>query len=108
MIMTSNTCAANNKNFDDIPLTDIHGRKHYFKRASNKPGYFDIQDCQPLIDGRVPGRDGVLPSAVYYTNEEVADFITQAEVRQRRLEDAEAALRGWIEFRQAWSRKASK
>jgi hypothetical protein len=100
--------ATSNKNFDDFPLIDIHGRKHRFRRSQNRKGYYDILDCYPLTDGRVPNRDGLLPDAIYYTNEEVADLITQAEERQRRLEKTEQSLKEYIEFRRSWFRKPGK
>jgi hypothetical protein len=104
----NNTSKSQNKNFDDFLLMDIHGRNHRFRRTRNGKGYFDILDCYPLTDGRVPGLDGVLPDAIYFTNEEVADFITQAEQRQARLERAESALRERIDFRNAWARKSKR
>jgi hypothetical protein len=103
-----NSFTTSNKKFDDFQLIDIHGRNHRFRRARNGKGFFDILDCYPLTDGRVPGLDGVLPDAIYYTNEEVADFITQAEQRQARLERAESALREYIKFRQSWLRKGKR
>jgi hypothetical protein len=58
---------------------------------------------------RIPkGYAGIIPDAVWFSDEDVANLVAQEEERVERLERAEAALREWIDFRQAWSRKPSK
>jgi hypothetical protein len=93
-------------------LTDNDGRNYPFVRSFNqkRKGWFNIAKCEIIAkDKSVPkGYAGIIPDAVWFSDEQVADLVAQVEERAERLERAEVALREWIAFRQAWSRKPNK
>lgn len=107
LIMTNNTSAPKNKKITSISLTDNLGNDYLFVRTEGK-GWFNIAKHEVLTDSRIDPKYGLIPYAVHYTDEQVAELLAEAEERQDRLERTEASLREWIEFRQAWSRKPSK
>jgi hypothetical protein len=109
MIMTNNTSAALNKKFGDtFTLTDNYGNSHLFVRNWSRKGFFEIAKCEINTDGHIDDNDGLVPGAVLYTNEEVADLITESEERARRLENIESLLEEWINIRRSRSRKAKQ
>lgn len=72
-----------------------------------KKGFFDISECKIPTDNEIPGFDGVLINAKWYSNEEIADLLTELEeYDDKRLESVELSLREWIDIRRSRSRKA--
>jgi hypothetical protein len=103
-----NTSAASNKKFHSFTLTDGYGNSRLFVPRGNGKGFFEIARCEVLADGNVPNRDGVLPNAILWSNEEVADLLTEIESRERRLESIESLLKEWLGLRRARSRRAKQ
>jgi hypothetical protein len=101
---TENTSAALNKKFDSFSLTDKYGNTYLFVRSGK--GFFNIAKCEVLTDGHVDEDDGLVPNAILFSNEEVADLLTESEERARRLESIESLLEEWINLRRGRSRKA--
>ena len=112
MSSINNTSASKNKKFDSFSLTDDIGNSYLFVRSFNqkRKGFFNIAKCEVLAkDKSIPkGYAGIIPDALWFSDEEVADLVAQVKQRAERLERAEAALREWIEFRRSWSRKAKQ
>ena len=95
--------------FNTFSLTDNLGNSYFFVRSLRKQkGFFNIAKCEVLIDGKVPDRDGLVPDAVFFTNEQVADLITQSEAHTQRLENVQSSLEQWIDLRCSRSRKAKQ
>jgi hypothetical protein len=70
--------------------------------------FFDITYCrqQPLIDGQIDSNDGIMLDAVEVPVQEVADLVTEVEIRQKQLQDVETLLREWNHIRRAGTRKS--
>jgi hypothetical protein len=96
--VTSSYSAANQIKIssDTISVTDKFGNSCLFVRTWDR--WFNIAKCEVRPDG-------LIPDAVFFSNEEVDDLVAQSEEYQERLARTEASLRKWIDFRNAWSRK---
>lgn len=102
--MTIDTSAASNKKFDSLSLTDNYGNSYLFVRS--RKGFFNIAKCEVLTDGHIDENDGLVPKAILFTNEEVADLLAESEERARRLERIESLLEEWVNLRRGELRKA--
>lgn len=101
--------AAGDKKFDDFYLTDSNHKKHRFVRSSRKKkGFFDVEGYPVLTDRSIEGNNGVVPDAIWYSDEEVAELVAQHEEYQGRLKRAETSLRQWVDFRESWSRNGRR
>jgi hypothetical protein len=108
MSSIKNTSAALNKKFSDsITLTDNFGNSYLFVRRWSGKGFFNIAKCEVLTDGKILDRDGVVPDAVLFSNEEVAELVIESEERTKCLENIESLLEEWINLRRSRSRKAN-
>lgn len=110
----NNTSASKNKKFDTFSLTDNDGNSYLFVRSFNqnqkRKGFFNIAKCGVLAkDKSIPkGYAGIIPNAVWFSDEEVAGLVAQEEERVERLGRAESLLREWIDFRRSWLRRPTK
>jgi hypothetical protein len=110
---TNNISVASNKKVNpDTLFVTAFGTSYLFVRtgkyAKGNDRWFNIARCEINTDGHVDDNDGLIPDAVFYSNEEVAELVAQYEEHQERLAKAEASLREWIEFRRSWSRKGKR
>lgn len=106
MSSIDSTIAARNKKFNTLYLTDEYDNSLLLVRSWNRKGFYNIARYEVFTDGKVANRDGLIPDATFFTNEEVADMLTKSEERERRLENIESLMKEWIRFRQSWSAKS--
>jgi hypothetical protein len=97
--MTVSTYSTKNKKFDNFTVTDNLGNIYLFVRSSK--GFFNIAKCEI-------NTDGLIPNAVWYSDEEVAELVAQHEEHNERLAKAKKSLTEYVNFRNAWSRKGKR
>lgn len=103
-----NTSATFNKKFHSFTLTDGYGNSRLFVPRGNGKGFFEIARREIPTDGRIPNRDGVILDAVLWSDEEVADLLTEIEERERRLKNIESLLEEWLGLRRSKSRRTKQ
>ena len=87
-------------------IKDGNKNSHFIRTCTGK--LYDITGCSILTDGRIDENDGLVPSAILLSNEEVADLVAESEARTQQLEIVETLLKEWIEIRKARSRRAKQ
>lgn len=111
MIVINNTYSTSNKRFNTFFLTDNEGNSYLFVRSLGKrKGFFNIAKREVIAkDKSIPkGYVGIIPDAVWYSDEQVAELVAASEEHQRRLVRAKASLKEWVAFRETWSRKGKR
>lgn len=109
---TNSSSAAKSKSLsligNTISIPDGYGNSYLLIRSWNRKGFYNIARREVLTDGKIPNRDGLIPDAIFFTNEEVADLLTESEERTRRLENIDSLLGEWLGLRRSRSRRTKQ